>query len=199
LLERRSNGGGDNNKYKIIDIDGTEISTSDLLEKYFFNEKHHTSCSVVETKYYNNVIEESSTVGEQSEVTEVDGNTGQYSNGSENNFIDDFTDTVSSSNSCSSYKHAREQIEKFFVSDNGQEEEHTVEESIYRPLIGQQNYKPFFYYCMEDTDVEFLQLKSMEDHMRLKDPERHKAKLLELIQEEKTDAMKTRAGDQDKT
>jgi len=52
---------------------------------------------------------------------------------------------------------------------------------------------------MEDPDGEFLQLKSMEDHIRLKNPEHHKAKLLELIQEEKTDAMKTRTGDQDKT
>ena len=130
---------------------------------------------------------------------EEDGNTGQCSNGSENNSIDDFTDIVSSSNSCSSYIHTAEDIEKFFVSDTGQEEEHSIEDSICRPLIGKQTYKPFFYYCMEDPDVEFLQLKSMEDHIRLKNPEHHKAKLLELIQEEKTDAMKTRTGDQDKT
>jgi hypothetical protein len=57
LLGRRSNGGGVN-KYKIIDIDGKEISLFELLDKYFFSENHHTSCSVIETKYYNNVIEE---------------------------------------------------------------------------------------------------------------------------------------------
>jgi hypothetical protein len=33
MLERRSNGGS--NKYKIIDIDGSEISLTDLLERYF--------------------------------------------------------------------------------------------------------------------------------------------------------------------
>ncbi len=33
------------------------------------------------------------------------------------------------------------------------------------------------------TKVEFLHLKSMEDHIRLKDPETHKAKLLEILQE----------------
>ena len=42
----------------------------------------------------------------------------------------------------------RERIEKFFTSDRGQEEEHTLEESICRPLIGIQNYKSFFKYCM---------------------------------------------------
>jgi len=60
LLGRRSNGGGV--KYKIIDIDGTELSISDLLDRYFFSENHHTSCSVIENKYYKNVIEESSIV-----------------------------------------------------------------------------------------------------------------------------------------
>ena len=33
LLGRRSNGGGV--KYKIIDVDGTEISLTDVLERYF--------------------------------------------------------------------------------------------------------------------------------------------------------------------
>jgi hypothetical protein len=30
-------------------------------------------------------------------------------------------------------------------------------------------------------DVEFLNLKSIENHIRLKDPEKHKTKLLELL------------------
>src|SRR6478672_5134174 len=60
LLERRSNGGGV--KYKFIDIDSSDISLTALLERYFFSENHHTSCSVIETKYYNNIIEESSIV-----------------------------------------------------------------------------------------------------------------------------------------
>ena len=58
LLERRSNGGG--SKYKIIDIDGYELTLDDLLEKYFFSSKYHTSCSVVLTKSHNNIIEECS-------------------------------------------------------------------------------------------------------------------------------------------
>ena len=68
----------------------------------------------------------------------------------------------------------------FFTSNNGQEEEHSLEESICRPLIGKQSNKPFFYYCKLDPKVENINLKSIEDHIRLKDPERHKAKLLEL-------------------
>ena len=40
LLGRWSNGGGV--KYKIIDIDGIEISLSDLLKRYFFSGDHYT-------------------------------------------------------------------------------------------------------------------------------------------------------------
>ena len=53
-----------------------------------------------------------------------------------------------------------------------------------RPLIGQKTYKPFFYYCKEDPKIENINLKSIEDHIRLKDPQRHKAKLLELLDKE---------------
>jgi hypothetical protein len=185
LLGQRSNGG--RVKYKIIDIDGTEISLTDLLERYFFSENYHTSCSVIETKYYNNIIKESSIVDEKSEVTEEDGNIEQYSYESENNFIDYSKDTISSSKSCSGYRYTTQQVEEFFVSDNGQEEEHSLEDSICWPLIGQQNYKPYFLYCKEDPKVEFQNLFSIENHIRLKDPERHKAKLLEMIQEERMD------------
>ncbi len=86
------------------------------------------------------------------------------------------------SNACSNYKYTPQQFEEFFVSNNGQEEDHTLEESICWPLIGQHVYKPYLYYCKEDPKVEFLQLESIEDHIRLKDPQRHKAKLLELYQ-----------------
>ena len=58
IIERRSNGGGVN-KYKIIDIDGSEISLTDLLERYFFNKNHHTSCSVVLTMFLNFLLEHS--------------------------------------------------------------------------------------------------------------------------------------------
>jgi hypothetical protein len=52
-------------------------------------------------------------------------------------------------------------------------------------LIGQQGYKPFFYYCKSDPNVENINLKSIEDHTRLKNPERHKANLLEILDKEK--------------
>ena len=77
----------------------------------------------------------------------------------------------------------RERIEKFFASENGKEEEHTLEESICRPLIGIRDYKPFFKYCKICPKVENINLKSIESHIRLKEPELHKAKLLKLLQE----------------
>ena len=58
---------------------------------------------------------------------------------------------------------------------------HTLEESICRPIIGIQNYKPFFKYCKICPKVEFLQLRSIEDHIRLNDSQTHKEKLLELV------------------
>ena len=48
-------------------------------------------------------------------------------------------------------------------------------------LIGQQSYKPFFYYCNKHPNMENIYLKSIEDHIRFKDPQRHKAKPLELL------------------
>jgi hypothetical protein len=101
---------------------------------------------------------------------------------------DDNTSTIektdTNSNDCLSLDEKREKIEKFFDSENGQEEEHTLEESICKPLIGQQSHKPFFYYYKDDPKVENIYLKSIEDHIRLKYPERHKAKLLELLRKE---------------
>jgi len=82
----------------------------------------------------------------------------------------------------------KNQVTKFFVSDNGQEEDHSLEESICRPLIGKQIYKPFFYYCKICPKVEFLSLESIEHHIKFKDTERHKAKLLEMVQGENMDS-----------
>jgi hypothetical protein len=79
-----------------------------------------------------------------------------------------------------SFDKKRKQIEKFFASDNGQTGEHTLDESICKPL-GIKNQLPFFNYCKICPKVEFLHLKSMEDHIRLYDPEKHKAKLLEYL------------------
>lgn len=45
--------------------------------------------------------------------------------------------------------------------------EYVIEENIYIQLIGQQNYKQYFYYCKEDPKVENINLKSIEDHIRL--------------------------------
>ena len=90
-------------------------------------------------------------------------------------------DTVSLSNSCSSYRYTPEKL-KFFDSDNGQEEEHSLEDSICRPLLGRQNHEPFLYFLKDDPDVVNINLESIEHHIRYKDPEIHKAKLLEMIQ-----------------
>src|SRR6476646_2066310 len=95
--------------------------------------------------------------------------------------------TGHSHTSCSTYRYTPQQIEEFFASDNGQVEEHTVEESICRPLIGKQGHKPFFHYCKICPKVEFLSLKSIEHHIKFNDPERHKAKLLEIIQRDQID------------
>ena len=89
------------------------------------------------------------------------------------------TDT-NSTNSLSLYN-KREQIEKFFTSDNGQGEKHTLEESICLQLIGRQNHTPYFYYCKLDSKIENINLKSIKDHIRIKDPERNKSKLLGLF------------------
>ena len=39
-------------------------------------------------------------------------------------------------NCCSTYTYTPQQIEEHFASDNGQAEEHSLEDSICRPLIG---------------------------------------------------------------
>lgn len=87
-------------------------------------------------------------------------------------------------NSCSNYRYTTQQIEEHFASENSQVENHTLEESICRPLIGKQIHKPFFHYCKICPKVEFLSLESIEHHIRYKDPKNHKAKLLEKIQGE---------------
>ena len=99
-----------------------------------------------------------------------------------------------SSNFCSSYRYNLEQIEEFFASDNGQVENHTLEDSICRPLIGKQINKPFFHYCKICSKVEFLSLESIEHHIRYKGPKIHKAKLLEMIQTEHVDKDESKNG-----
>jgi len=42
--------------------------------------------------------------------------------------------------------------------------------------------------------VEFLSLESIEHHIKFKDPEGHKAKLLEMIQAEHTDKDENKNG-----
>jgi hypothetical protein len=103
----------------------------------------------------------------------------------DNNNTNAIEKTDTNSNADLILDNKRERIEKFFVSDNGQEEEHTIEESICWPLIGQQNYKPYFYFCKEHPKVENINLISIERHIRLAEPERHKAKLHDLLVKEK--------------
>ena len=104
--------------------------------------------------------------------------------------IDNVADKVlkSSTNAASklsvlpNYKYTKEDIDKFFASNNGQKDDHRLEESICRPLIGQHNYKPFFTYCKLCSKVENINLISIESHIRLADPEKHEAKLLEYLE-----------------
>src|SRR3954447_21563715 len=146
----------------------------------FFSGNHYTSCSVIETKYYKNVIEESSIV----EQTDTDGDLRQGIIDSANNHMEESKDNEDSK-FCSSYRYNLEQIEEFFDSENGQVENHTLEDSICRPIIGRrQNHKQNFLYCKICPKVENINLISIEHHIRYKDPERHKAKLLEMIQGE---------------
>ena len=51
-------------------------------------------------------------------------------------------------------------------------------------MIGIRDSKPLFKYCKICSKVEFQNLKSIEGHDRLKDPQRHKAKLLEYLEKE---------------
>jgi|tagenome__1003787_1003787.scaffolds.fasta_scaffold20944990_3 hypothetical protein len=97
-------------------------------------------------------------------------------------------------NFCSSYRYTPQQIEEHFASENSQVEDHTFEDSICRPLIGQHCYKPFFHYCKICPKVEFLSLDSIEHHIRYNDPKRHKTKLLEMIQGEHMDKDENKNG-----
>ena len=51
-------------------------------------------------------------------------------------------------------------IEKFFAPDFEQQKEHSLEESVCKPLIGKQKSEPFFYYCKQHPDVENIHLKA---------------------------------------
>jgi hypothetical protein len=60
------------NKYKIIDIDGSEIDIDELLKKYYFNSNHHyTACSVILQKFYNNTIEYYSIIDGKTKTNEI--------------------------------------------------------------------------------------------------------------------------------
>jgi hypothetical protein len=145
LLRRRSNEGG-SDKYKIIDIGGSDLALDELIEKYYFNSKHLTSCSVILTKSYNNTIKYYS-IDTQTKDKEENEDKEQDPYNSANNtngeFIKCSTDIASTSNH-SIYPFTIEEIEEFFVSDSGQQKEHSLEESVCRPLIGKQSEKPFF-------------------------------------------------------
>ena len=94
---------------------------------------------------------------------------------------------IANSTSYLRYDYTIEDIDSFFASNRGQKEKHPLEESICRPLIGQQNTKPYFYYCKENPKIENINLKGIEDHIRLKDPQIHKAKLLEYLSKKEED------------
>ena len=113
-----------------------------------------------------------------------------------------FEDTKNTANKPSNftkYKYTIEDIEKFFASDFEYHKEHSLEDTIYWPLIGRQDQEPFLYFFKDDPDVVNIYLESIEHHIRYKDPEQHKAKLLEMIQEDQTDKYKNKNEDRDRT
>jgi hypothetical protein len=57
-------------------------------------------------------------------------------------------------------------------------------QSICKHLLGIKNHIPFFKYCKIYPKVEFMHLESMEDHIRLNDPEKYKSKLLEYLEKD---------------
>jgi hypothetical protein len=60
-------------------MDGSGLSISELLEKYFFNSEYHTSCSVVLQRFHNNSIEYYSMVDdEQTKYIEVENKENLY-------------------------------------------------------------------------------------------------------------------------
>jgi hypothetical protein len=67
---------------------------------------------------------------------------------------------------------------------NRKKEDHTLKDSICKTLIGQKNYKPFFLFCSICSEVENPNSISIENHIRLKDPQTHKAKLLETLKKD---------------
>jgi hypothetical protein len=101
--------------------------------------------------------------------------------------IIDTKNAINKPSNLPNYKYTVEVIDKFFASDNGQQEEHSLEDSICGNIIEKQNYKPFFLYCKMCSEVENIHLASIENHIRLKDQEKHKAKLLEHLNKEEED------------
>jgi len=79
-------------------------------------------------------------------------------------------------------------MEEFLLNDHRSDQHRLYELSFPNPIVrGKQIHKPFFHYCKICPKIEFLSLESIEHHIKFKDPERHKAKLLEIIQEDQTD------------
>ena len=182
MLRRRRNGG--EVKYKIINVDEKEFVCWLLDRKIFFQWKlPYTSCAVILTKFHNNTIEQYSIVDKKASANENEEDKKSEESDGSIDKIDNSKDIAAAiETNYSSYRYTSKDIDKFYASDNGQAEEHSLEDSICRLLIGKQIHKPFFLYCKICPKVEFLQLKSIEDHIRLKDPERHKAKLLDLLE-----------------
>jgi hypothetical protein len=66
----------------------------------------------------------------------------------EDKVINKSTNDITLSPSSTNYRYTIEDINNSFASNNRQgEEDHTLENSICRPLIGKQTSKPFFHYC----------------------------------------------------
>ena len=65
----------------------------------------------------------------------------------ENGKDNDKKDNTTLHDRTSDYKYIKKDVDNFFASDNRQEEEYELEESICWPLVGVKNQIPFFKYC----------------------------------------------------
>ena len=80
------------------------------------------------------------------------------------------------------YPYTRENINEFFSSQSWTKRILSLEESVCTASDRKSKIiNPSFIIVRQSRTVENIHLKSIENHIRLKDPERHKAKLLELL------------------
>jgi hypothetical protein len=84
---------------------------------------------------------------------------------------------------CSTYRYIPQKIEDIFASDNGKVEEHTLGESICRPYRNKR-LQTLFQVLKVMLQSREYRFEKFGEHIRRKDPERHRAKQMELLRKE---------------